>query len=1185
MATKDLTGQASSMAAGMDPALAGALSNLARVINSSVGGGGVTHSGIPTPRPGVVGSGAQLGGPFDYTQQYGLTESWNKSMANALLIYSKDAKKRMRDMTAEQRHEFLMEQRKMMNATERDMGSFMGNAWKMMTQMSRKELAEVQKYMYAQFKQAVTEGIIEPITHYGKLIFSTPFKVLGAPIKFLKAIKDKVIGPIFGFFKKMWSENLAPYGQFAKDAWGLALDILKKVQKFLEENIVGFLFNKAMEIKKIFESIPGADVALRDYRAVEEAMVRTRQQYGATIEQSREYMNVIYSLSNGVISVQQNIDAMSAALARGLRGEQLAEYTEDIALWSQAIGESVDNVAELMYTLRVRMNLTREDANAAFASVDRFVQAMAVSGGPATSVGDITALLQANEAQARFLNLSSDAYLKATMVTSQLAASTGGDANEMMRFVMEVGRADSPLLQLLGMDPVAAQRMLQSGDIEGFWNTILQEYSRLAQSVGGDQANALFKQALADLHLGMPPEMLDLLLGQQGALASYTEQATNALTAEGDAFEYRNGQAGENLTAMQAWNNEMAALANNIKFGDVSLGEALDMLDQFSQRIQAVKAGFDLIGSSIDLIFGPLGLLIKPIATLVGLIVSIGGATIEMSDEVREAMGPFASFFDLSRGMGNMFQEKILPFLRAVWDGIVKFFTEPSGINGDTRTMFQILLDNGIDWMRTHGMTLVDQMVDVIEMIADALVEAFEIIENSEMGDMLGEALGKALGAVGRIVKITVDMVSPILLGMFRMLADALEQPDVVGGIHDFLEALGGALSTAGETFKAFFDSVLPLLIASLRTLFATLRLSLPDSPITDMFLGTKTAAVQYLVESGQESLIPASELDRLERYRGADFLRERGLAGGGDEGSIPYMTPEVYDRYMNQQMGVINPISSTGPQPDIGGVFGGGGVPRLNTEAISGGTMTGYPQFWNQATMGTAHREHAGIDLYAEYGTPVNSLIHGEVYSVVMGGEGNDAGNQVFLYDPESKLYYQYAHLADVVVRGGQPVNVGDMIGTVGVSGNAAGVTGLEDDANPHLHLVVGRAFTDDGRLVGLNPEYYMSGVSELEGYERPVFEDQSLLYAGMPSTDFASGGLVMSELLARVGEAGPEVIAPLPELAEVARVQEEKQRELINTIREEAARIVLALMSVKDTVSDTSKANVVDLIMGGGM
>lgn len=1183
MATKDLTGQASSMAAGMDPALAGALSNLARVINSSVGGGGVTHSGIPTPRPGVVGSGAQLGGPFDYTQQYGLTESWNKSMANALLIYSKDAKKRMRDMTAEQRHEFLMEQRKMMNATERDMGSFMGNAWKMMTQMSRKELAEVQKYMYAQFKQAVTEGIIEPITHYGKLIFSTPFKVLGAPIKFLKAIKDKVIGPIFGFFKKMWSENLAPYGQFAKDAWGLALDILKKVQKFLEENIVGFLFNKAMEIKKIFESIPGADVALRDYRAVEEAMVRTRQQYGATIEQSREYMNVIYSLSNGVISVQQNIDAMSAALARGLRGEQLAEYTEDIALWSQAIGESVDNVADLMYTLRVRMNLTRDDANAAFASVDRFVQAMAVSGGPATSVGDITTLLQANEATARLMNLSAESYLQTVMVTSQLATASGASATDLTSFIMKAGTDQSLLLNMVA-DPAAVQRMIQDGRIDEVWRMVIDQWNVVSASAGTED-NRLFLEALVSAGVDLSPETLDLIARQYENLSGWSAEAADALTAEGDAIEYRNGQAAQQLTAMQAWNNEMAALANNITFGGISLGEALDMLDQFSQRIQAVKAGFDLIGSSIDLVFGPLGLLIKPIATLVGLIVSIGGATIEMSDEVREAMGPFASFFDLSRGMGDMFQEKILPFLRAVWDGVVKFFTEPSGINGDTRTMFQILLDNGIDWMRSHGMTLVDQMVDVIEMIADALVEAFEIIENSEMGDMLGEALGKALGAVGRIVKITVDMVSPILLGMFRMLADALEQPDVVGGIHDFLEALGGALSTAGETFKAFFDSVLPLLIASLRTLFATLRLSLPDSPITDMFLGTKTAAVQYLVESGQESLIPASELDRLERYRGADFLRERGLAGGGDEGSIPYMTPEVYDRYMNQQMGVTNPISSTGPQPDIGGVFGGGGVPRLNTEAISGGTTTGYPQFWNQATMGTAHREHAGIDLYGDYGTPVNSLIHGEVYSVVMGGEGNDAGNQVFLYDPESKLYYQYAHLADVAVRGGQAVNVGDMIGTVGVSGNAAGVTGLEDDANPHLHLVVGREFTDDGRLVGLNPEYYMSGVSALEGYERPVFEDQSSLYAGMPSTDFASGGLVMSELLARVGEAGPEVIAPLPELAEVARVQEEKQRELINTIREEAARIVLALMSVKDTVSDTSKANVVDLIMGGGM
>lgn len=102
----------------------------------------------------------------------------------------------------------------------------------------------------------------------------------------------------------------------------------------------------------------------------------------------------------------------------------------------------------------------------------------------------------------------------------------------------------------------------------------------------------------------------------------------------------------------------------------------------------------------------------------------------------------------------------------------------------------------------------------------------------------------------------------------------------------------------------------------------------------------------------------------------------------------------------------------------------------------------------------------HTGIDIAAEPGTPVRSTADGIVsFSGWSGGGGNLA---VIEHGLGFSTYY--AHNRMVVVKVGQKVKRGDVIGYVGSTGNSTG---------PHLHYEIIRS----GKVV--NPLSYIKGRS----------------------------------------------------------------------------------------------------------
>jgi murein DD-endopeptidase MepM/ murein hydrolase activator NlpD len=87
--------------------------------------------------------------------------------------------------------------------------------------------------------------------------------------------------------------------------------------------------------------------------------------------------------------------------------------------------------------------------------------------------------------------------------------------------------------------------------------------------------------------------------------------------------------------------------------------------------------------------------------------------------------------------------------------------------------------------------------------------------------------------------------------------------------------------------------------------------------------------------------------------------------------------------------------------------------------------------------------REHQGTDIFAPLGTPVVAVNDGQARK----GLDPLGGNVATLTDADARYYY--AHLDDWEGEFPRKVKVGDVLGYVGTTGNAQGLT-------PHLHFGV---------------------------------------------------------------------------------------------------------------------------------
>lgn len=108
----------------------------------------------------------------------------------------------------------------------------------------------------------------------------------------------------------------------------------------------------------------------------------------------------------------------------------------------------------------------------------------------------------------------------------------------------------------------------------------------------------------------------------------------------------------------------------------------------------------------------------------------------------------------------------------------------------------------------------------------------------------------------------------------------------------------------------------------------------------------------------------------------------------------------------------------------------------------------------------GQPRSPHTGADFPADAGTPVRAAADGRV---VLAEEQFFPGNAVFVFHGDG-LFTMYFHLSAILVRPGEEVKRGAVLGRVGSTGRASG---------PHLHFAVRwhGARVDPGQLLGTEP------------------------------------------------------------------------------------------------------------------
>jgi murein DD-endopeptidase MepM/ murein hydrolase activator NlpD len=102
----------------------------------------------------------------------------------------------------------------------------------------------------------------------------------------------------------------------------------------------------------------------------------------------------------------------------------------------------------------------------------------------------------------------------------------------------------------------------------------------------------------------------------------------------------------------------------------------------------------------------------------------------------------------------------------------------------------------------------------------------------------------------------------------------------------------------------------------------------------------------------------------------------------------------------------------------------------------------------------GGGSRVHEALDIMAPRNTPVIAVDDGRIAKIFTSAQG---GLTIYQFDPTETYCYYYAHLERYAdgLREGQSVRRGQLLGYVGVSGNA-------NPEGPHLHFAIFRLNAD---------------------------------------------------------------------------------------------------------------------------
>lgn len=165
---------------------------------------------------------------------------------------------------------------------------------------------------------------------------------------------------------------------------------------------------------------------------------------------------------------------------------------------------------------------------------------------------------------------------------------------------------------------------------------------------------------------------------------------------------------------------------------------------------------------------------------------------------------------------------------------------------------------------------------------------------------------------------------------------------------------------------------------------------------------------------------------------------RSRPAAGGADR-PLPPAQPLVGPPSRGAQRSLVSGEKARG-------IVAPGAALMIPVSGIAPAALS---DTWN-APRGDGTRQHEAIDIMAPTGTPVLAAGAGVVEKLFLSGDG---GKTVYVRVPDGRTIHYYAHLDAYAptLREGQRIARGQILGTVGATGNA-------DPSGPHLHFAIFR-------------------------------------------------------------------------------------------------------------------------------
>jgi murein DD-endopeptidase MepM/ murein hydrolase activator NlpD len=210
---------------------------------------------------------------------------------------------------------------------------------------------------------------------------------------------------------------------------------------------------------------------------------------------------------------------------------------------------------------------------------------------------------------------------------------------------------------------------------------------------------------------------------------------------------------------------------------------------------------------------------------------------------------------------------------------------------------------------------------------------------------------------------------------------------------------------------------------------------------VTIAALGALSAAPSVTTATGQEAVVmaPASALSGSSATSSSNLLMRRGeqvsrdssrdaLADTADKELV-----EQAEAQVKQRNAALAQFAKKA-EAQAAKIALNAWVPPLDSYDISAG-FGASSYLWSNL--------HTGLDLSASMGSPIRSVANGVVTEV--GYDGSYGNKTVVTLDDGTEIWY--AHQTSFAVDAGDAVRAGEVIGTVGSTGNSTG---------PHLHIEV---------------------------------------------------------------------------------------------------------------------------------